>query len=110
MERAVRERCQRYPDGRHFVESNGIGDPFIARLREAGLPIEEFLVTHRTKLDIIRALALASEQDRFRHGSHELYAEMLRYQYDDTKLVQDCVMAAAGAVYQADQGGVLLHV
>jgi hypothetical protein len=110
MERAIAERIRRYPDGRHIIESNGIGDPFISHLREKGLPVEEFLVTHRSKIDIIRALALASEQDRFRHGSSELYTEMLRYQTDDAKLVQDCVMATAGAVYLADKGGVLLHV
>jgi hypothetical protein len=111
IERAVAARCARYPDGRHFVESNGVGDPFIAHLRaDLGLPIEEFLVTHRSKIDIIRALALACEQDRFRHGCRDLYTEMLRYQMDDDKLVQDCVMSAAGAVYVADQAGVLLHV
>jgi hypothetical protein len=110
MERAIADRCARYPDGRHFVESNGIGDPFISHLREKGLPIEEFLVTARSKTDIIRALTLACEQDRFRHGSHELYTEMLRYEIDDTKLVQDCVMATSGAVYLADQAGVLLHI
>lgn len=110
MERAIVERCTRYPDGRHFVESNGIGDPFISHLREKGLPIEEFLVTARSKLDIIRALTLACEQDRFRHGSPELYAEMLRYEMDDTKLVQDCVMATSGAVYLVDRAGVLLYV
>jgi hypothetical protein len=110
MERAIADRCARYPDGRHFVESNGIGDPFISHLREKGLQIEEFLVTARSKQDMIRALALASEQDRFRHGSPELYVEMLRYQVDDTKLVQDCVMAASGAVHMADQGGILLTI
>lgn len=109
IERAIAERIARYPDGRHYIESNGIGDPFIAHMREKGYPVEEFLVTPRSKADLIRALALASEQDRFRHGSSELYVEMLRYQADDAKLVQDCVMAAAGAVYQADLGGVLLH-
>ena len=109
MERAIADRCARYPDGRHFVESNGIGDPFISHLREKGLPIEDFLVTSRSKTDIIRALTLACEQDRFRHGSAELYAEMLRYEIDDTKLVQDCIMAAAGATYLADLAGVLLY-
>lgn len=110
MERAIADRCARYPDGRHIVESNGIGDPFISHLREKGLPIEEFLVTARSKADIIRALSLACEQDRFRHGSRQLRSEMLAYQTDDAKLVQDCVMATSGAVYAADAGGVLLYV
>jgi hypothetical protein len=110
MERAIAERVARYPDGRHVVESNGIGDPFISHLREKGLPIEEFLVTTRSKIDIIKALALSSEQDRFRHGANQLYVEMLRYQLDDAKLVQDCVMAAAGAVYIAEQARTLLFV
>jgi hypothetical protein len=35
---------------------------------------------------------------------------MLRYQVDDAKLVQDCVMAAAGAVYVTNLSGVLLYV
>jgi len=109
IERAIAERVSRFPDGRHFVEANGIGDPFISHLREVGLPVEEFLVTSRSKQDIIRSLSLACEQDRFRHGSPDLYAEMLRYQADDAKIVQDCVMATAGAVYQADAGGVLLY-
>lgn len=110
MERAISDRCARYPDGRHFVESNGIGDPFIAHLREKGLAIEEFLVTARSKQDIIRALTLACEQDRFRHGSAEIFSEMLRYQSDDAKLVQDCVMATSGAVYLASAAGVILYV
>lgn len=110
MERAIAERVARYPDGRHVIESNGIGDPFIAHLREKGLPVEEFLITPRSKTDIIRALSLASEQDRFRHGAQPLYVEMLRYQLDDAKLVQDCVMAASGAVYQADGAHTLLYV
>jgi len=110
IERAISDRVGRYPDGRHYIESNGIGDPLISRLQEAGLPVMGFLVTARTKADIIRALLLSAEQDRFRHGAGELYSEMLRYQADDTKIVQDCVMAAAGAVYHADQGGVILHV
>lgn len=111
IEKAIADRNARYPDGRHFIESNGIGDPFIAHLRnDLGLAVEEFLVTPRSKTDIIRALALACEQDQFRHGSRPLYTEMLRYQVDDAKLVQDCVMAASGAVYVANQAGVLLYV
>lgn len=110
IERAIADRCERYPDGRHIVESNGIGDPFISHLHEKGLPVEEFLVTSRSKADIIRALALACEQDRFRHGSKQLRSEMLAYQTDDAKLVQDCVMATSGAVYAADQAGVMLYV
>lgn len=110
IERAIADRCARYPDGRHLVESNGIGDPFIAHLREKGLPVEPFLVTARSKQDMIRALSLSSEQDRFRHGANELYVEMLRYQLDDARLVQDCVMAAAGAVYVAEQAHTLLYV
>ena len=110
IERAIAERIARYPDGRHVIESNGIGDPFLAKCREDGLPVEEFLVTARSKQDIIRSLVLSCEQDRFRHGSASLFAEMLRYEYQDTKLVQDCVMAASGAVYVAQQGGILLHV
>ena len=111
IERAIADRVARYPDGRHFVESNGIGDPFISHLTtDLGLAVEPFLVTPRSKADIIRALAIASERGVFRHGCQPLYVEMLRYQADDAKLVQDCVMAAAGAVYVADQSGVLLYV
>ena len=110
IERAIAERIARYPDGRHVIESNGIGDPFLSKCREDGLPVEEFLVTARSKADMIRSLVLACEQDTFRHGSASLFAEMLRYEYADTKLVQDCVMAASGAVYVARQGGILLHV
>jgi len=74
------------------------------------LPVEEFLVTARSKADMIRALVLSCEQDRFRHGAAPLFAEMLRYEMNDQRLVQDCVMAASGAVYVAQQGGILLHV
>ena len=59
---------------------------------------------------MIRSLVLACEQDRFRHGRGALFAEMLRYEFADAKLVQDCVMAASGAVYVAGKGGILLHV
>src|SRR5574343_461396 len=110
IERAIAERIARYPDGRHVIESNGIGDPFLAKCREDGLPVEDFLVTARSKQDMLRSLVLACEQDRFRHGSPALYSEMLRYEYADTKLVQDAVIAASGAVHIAEQGGILLHV
>ena len=111
IEKAIADRIARYPDGRHFVESNGIGDPFISHLRnDLGMAVEEFMVTARSKADMIRALAIASEQDGFRHGSRQLFTEMLRYQADDSKLVQDCVMAASGAVYVANQAGILLYV
>jgi hypothetical protein len=110
IERAIASRIAAYPDGRHIIESNGIGDPFIAKCREDGLPVEEFMVTARSKGDMLRALVLSMEQDRFRHGSQALYAEQLRYEYADAKITQDCVMAAAGAVYAADKGGVLLFV
>lgn len=111
IERAIADRLARYPDGRHVIESNGIGDPFIAHLRnDLGMPVEEFLVTTKSKADMITALVLSCEQERFRHGSRDLYAEMLRYQLDDAKLVQDCVMAASGVVYAADRAYILLHV
>lgn len=110
IERAIADRMEQYPEGRHFVESNGIGDPFIAHLRnDLGLAVEEFLVTVRSKADIIRSLAIAAEKDLLRHGSRPLFTEMLRYQADDSKLVQDTVMASAGAVYLADKAGVILY-
>jgi hypothetical protein len=85
-----------YP-GQHWVESNGVGDPVIENLQ---VPVQPWVTTARSKQQMIEALILALEggQVGWPASLRELTTEMTLYQWDDAKLVQDCVMSLAGAV------------
>lgn len=85
-----------YP-GQHWVESNGVGDPVIENLQ---VPVQPWVTTARSKQQMIEALILALEggQVGWPASLRELTTEMTLYQWDDDKLVQDCVMSLAGAV------------
>lgn len=95
--------------GRSFVESNGVGDPVIENL---AIPVEPFQTTARTKTQAIQALQLLIQQGRFKHGIEQLDRELSLYQWDDTALMQDSVMAAAIAAFAAQPprgtGGALI--
>jgi hypothetical protein len=84
--------------GKTWVESNGVGDPVIENLTES---VEPFVTTVKTKTQAIQALQLLVQQGRFKHGEEQLDREMSLYQHDDKALIQDSVMAAAIAAYQA---------
>lgn len=97
IQQRIEQRALEYR-GRTFVESNGIGDPVIENLT---IPVTPFLTTAKTKTQAITALALAMENATFKHAIPQLALEQHLYQWQDEQLVQDCVMAAAIAAYQA---------
>jgi hypothetical protein len=78
--------------GAHWVESNGVGDPVIENLM---CRVEPFTTTAKTKVQAIQALQLLVQHEQFKHDEPQLGREMSLYQWDDSALVQDSVMAAA---------------
>lgn len=88
--------------GRTWVESNGVGDPVIENL---SVPVEPFVMTVKTKTQAIQALQLLVQQGRFKFGDEQLGRELGLYEWADKDLIQDCVMAAAGAAFQVIEGG-----
>lgn len=99
IQRRIDRRTAAYP-GTHYVESNSPGDPVIENLT---ISVTPFYTGPKSKHDMITALALAHENRRFKHGIEQLRNESLVYQWDDKNLVQDCVMAAAIAVFMASK-------
>jgi DNA-binding protein YbaB len=70
--------------------------------------VEPFTTTTKTKTQAIQALQLLVQQGRFKHHEEQLDREMSLYQWDDKDLIQDSVMSAAIAAYQAiERGGEL---
>lgn len=84
--------------GPTWVESNGVGDPVIENLK---VHVEPFTTTVRTKTQAIQALQLLVQQGRFKHDSEQLDREMGLYEWKDDQLIQDSVMSAAIAAYEA---------
>lgn len=99
IQQTIERRALEY-GGLTAVESNGVGDPVIENLR---VPVVPFTTTRRSKTDAINALVLAIEAGRFKHDVPDLARELAVYQWDDAQLVQDCVIAAAGAAWFAVQ-------
>jgi hypothetical protein len=95
---AAIEARHRHWRGETWVESNGVGDPVIENL---AVHVEPFVTTTKSKVNAITALVKAHEQGRFKHAIERLAIETKTYQWDDDDITQDCVMAAAIAVYQA---------
>lgn len=104
IQAAIEKRAAVYV-GATYVESNGVGDPVIENLRCGVTP---WTTTAKSKQQAITSLALALEQRRFKHDVGQLRLECQLYQWDDAKLIQDCVMAAAIAVHQAAESGPLI--
>lgn len=96
----IEARCRQF-SGEHWVESNGVGDPVIENLTTH---VESFTTTAKTKVQAIQALQLLVQHGQFKHDEPQLGREMSLYQWDDSALVQDCVMAAAIAAHAANQG------
>jgi hypothetical protein len=94
----IDQRATRYP-GMNYVESNSIGDPLIEMLTQ---PAEGQFTSARSKVDMITALIFDVENGMLESPPiKQLRAEMLMYQWDDKKLIQDCVISAAGASYNS---------
>ena len=49
-----------------IAESNSVGDPLAEQLRRAGIPLQEFTTTNRSKQELIEALMLALEQGKIK--------------------------------------------
>ncbi len=105
----IEQRTAEYA-GSHTVESNGPGDPVIENLT---VRVDPFQTTARSKLQAIQALQLLIQQGRFKYdpraddGQAQLDRELGLYQFDDERLVQDCVMAAAIAALKTKPGATL---
>lgn len=97
IQQRIEQRAAEYR-GQTWVESNGVGDPVIENL---ACQVQPWVTTAKTKVQAITALALAHEQHRLKHAVPQLRLECQLYQWQDDKLVQDCVMAAAIAVVNA---------
>jgi hypothetical protein len=78
------------------VESNGVGDPVIENL---SVRVDPFTTTAKTKVQAIQALQLLIQQRRFKHMEKQLGAELSIYEWDDSGIVQDSVMAASIAAF-----------
>lgn len=99
IQNRIDARVRAYP-GRHYIESNGAGDPVWENLTER---VEPFITLAKSKVQAITALALALENRILKHNIPELTRELNLYQWDDQNLVQDCVMAAAIAALHAQK-------
>jgi hypothetical protein len=95
------ETTHRRSGAETWIESNGVGDPVIENLT---VRVRPFVTTVKTKVQAIQSLQLLVEQGRFKYGNGQLDRELGLYQWDDTDLVQDSVMAAAIAAHAVTHG------
>lgn len=81
--------------GETRVESNSIGDPLLEALSCEARP---FVTTAESKAKALTKLVRHIENGEIKCGVDQVLAELRAYQWDDKKLVQDCVMSLAIAV------------
>ena len=87
-------RGRQYP-GLNLVESNNQGDPILEMCET---DVEGRWTSNKSKVNMITALVFDVEKGLLKAPLiPQLRAEMLMYQWDDKRLIQDCVMSAAGA-------------
>lgn len=99
-----------------LLDSTGLGDPIVEALaKEPGIRAEGYLLTNRTKEQLIDALALALENGRLRLMDLPAQTtELLAYQYELTAarnvrmnapagMHDDCVIALALAHWQRQE-------
>lgn len=98
IEALIDERAERY-GGFNAAESNGIGDPIIEHCRN---PVYPYVTSRRSKIDMLTALKRAMEQRRLHLNIEQARIELGLYQWADEHLVQDVVMALAGAVFVSE--------
>lgn len=100
----IERRKRAYP-GQHIVESNGIGDPVIENLE---VNVDRFTTTPKTKVQAIQALQLLIQHGQLKYdplrddGQAQLDRELGLYQWEDSALIQDCVISAAIAAYAVE--------
>ena len=97
----IDSRAEQY-DARPFVESNSIGDPVIESLDCNAQP---FVTSAKSKADMLTKLIRHVENGELKCGVPEVLSELKGYQFDDQKLVQDCVMSLAIALNEGARGG-----
>ena len=75
--------CQQFDVNRLFVDATGMGgDMFYQALSEAGLPVEEYIFTEPTRMDLLNKFAVSMERyTAFFPAVTELMREMRAYQF-----------------------------
>ncbi len=94
-----------------LVDSTGVGDPIVERLKRAGGDYEAFVFTQQSKQKLMEGLAVAIQHREitFPQGPITIELESFRYEYTRTGVRysapsgehDDCVMALALAVMGA---------
>ena len=82
--------------GETIVESNSVGDPVIEGL---SCRVTPFNTSAKSKADMLTRLVRAVENHELRCGVDQVISELKFYQWEDTNIVQDSVMALAIAVH-----------
>lgn len=100
IQQTIERHGRTYP-GTVLIESNGPGDPVIENLDIAADP---FVTSARSKVQAIQSLQLLLEHGRLKaRWTDQERRELVGYQWDDGKLVQDCVMSLAIGATLLDQ-------
>ncbi|MGE3985394.1 MAG: terminase family protein, partial [Dehalococcoidia bacterium] len=90
IQASIKQRAQDYP-GQTSVESNSIGDPVIEGL--TGVNVTRFTTTQQSNANGLQKLVRMVEQGGIKAGQEQLLSELRSYQWDDSRLIQDSVMA-----------------
>lgn len=99
--RRIEARAGAYP-GPTFLDSTGIGDPVMQFTQ---VPVTGILFTGTSKMNMVQAVMLLLENGELRGPASgpvsgpgdisQLWRELSEYEWDDERLVQDCVMTLA---------------
>lgn len=95
----IRAVATRYRAARTLIDATGVGEAVLDELRDVA---EGLVFTARSKLDLITELQMALEKREVKFPFiRELVDELAAYELPDDKLITDCVMALALAVWAA---------
>ena len=112
----IRVATERYNRACILVDSTGVGEPVYERLSDADCDVEGYVLTNRSKNDLINNLALLIEQQRIVLPRPDLWPEGIEelesFQYSVTEqgtirsgapfgVHDDCVIALALAAWHA---------
>ena len=88
----------RYNRARGWIDSTGVGDPILEDLQRMGVHVEGYLLTGKSKRQLVDGLAVALEQERIRFPAiPELMNELKAYQYEKTEAGNLKTNAPAGS-------------
>jgi hypothetical protein len=97
MEEQVRQIYAKYNRSEVYIDATGPGDPIAAALEDIISGAIVFTLTR--KQDMIKKVQLAMDNSEIEMPQiQQLYIEHQKYEWDDKKLRQDCVMANILAV------------